>query len=299
MKFLLLLFSLVVSIEAQAQFSVQEADGDSRFRLFGNTFSPSFYSLTSIETDKFNDEGGRLSMYNYLTLKTWAGNGFRPLIRIPFQYNSAGTDRFDGAKQMKQDVFLQDIILGVMKSDLVYLPWDIGVWWEGRAYLPTSKNSANSGLITRLRNNFILSKVLSKYFEVEYDQKFSYFFQSRSANEITFRDEFDFEQTATSLTKKMEYDQRLNFWYKITARTGLGWEIGTKDQYYNKSAANNNKYKPAIREVRMGPSIRVPLNDSVNFILVYEDNVELANSQQLGKFYADNTQFLLHSFISF
>jgi hypothetical protein len=49
----------------------------------------------------------------------------------------------------------------------------------------------------------------------------------------------------------------------------------------------------------MGPSVRFPLTDSVNFILVYEDNVELANSQQLGKFYADNTQFLLHSFITF
>lgn len=298
MKFLIATLSLIVSLQAHAQLSVQEADGDTRFKLFGNTITTSAYSLASIETDKFNDEGGRLSTYNYLTLKTWAGDGFRPLVRIPFQYNTAGTDRFDGGKQMKGDIFLQDIILGVMKQDLMYLPWDLGLWWEGRVYLPTSQNSSRTGLITRLRNNFIVNKVISKRFEVEYDQKFSYYFQSRSANEITFRDEFDFEQTATSLTKKIEYDQRMNFWYKLYPQTAIGWEIGTKDQYYNKSQAEN-KYKPAVREVRMGPSARFPLNDSVNFILVYEDVTDLEHSQALGKFLASNTQFILHSFISF
>lgn len=298
MKFLITSLSLFVSLQAHAQLSVQEADGDTRFKLFGNTITTSAYSLASIETDKFNDDGGRLSTYNYLTFKTWAGDGFRPSIRIPFQYNTAGTDRFDGGKQNKQDIFLQDIILGVMKPDLLYLPWDLGLWWEGRVYLPTSQNSNRIGLITRLRNHFILNKVLSRHFDLEYDQKFNYYFQSRTANQIVFRDEFDFEQTAISSTKKIEYDQRLNFWYKFYPQTAIGWEIGTKDQYYNKSAAEN-KYKAPVREVRMGPTARLPLNDSVNFILIYEDVTDLEHTQQLGKFLASNTQFVLHSFISF
>src|SRR3954466_9994490 len=108
MKMLVTLLLLLMSFQAQAQFSVQEADGNTRFHFMGREFSPNAYSLASVETDKFNDSGGRLSTYNYLTLRTWAGDGFRPLIRIPFQYNTAGTDRFDGSKENKQDVFLQD-----------------------------------------------------------------------------------------------------------------------------------------------------------------------------------------------
>ncbi len=299
MKIWLALTAAIFSLQARAQFSVQEADGNNRIRILGREFSPNFFSLAATETDKFNDEGGRISTYNYLTLRTWASNSYRPLIRIPFQYNTAGTDRFDGDKQNKQDIFLQDIILGLMKSDLLFLPWDIGLYWEGRVYLPTSQNSSRSGLITRLRNNFIFSKALTNKFELEYDNKFSYFFQSRTANAITFRDEFDFEQTGVvSLTKKMEIEHRLSLWGKITPKVGLGWQVGAKDQFYNKSKAEA-RAKPGNREVKMGPQIRFPLNDSVNFIFSYEDVTTRENSQALGKFMAENTQFVLNSFVRF
>lgn len=299
MKKLFFLFAAFFAMStAHAQFSVQETDGSSRFRLLGKTWNPNFFSLASAETDKM-ENGGRLSTYNYLTLATYVGDSYRLGFRLPFQYNTAGTDRFNREKVNDQELFLQDIIVSLQKYDLMYLPWDLGVYWEGRAYLPTSKNSKQSGLITRLRNNFIVSKVLNRHFELEYDNKFSYYFQSRSTYRNTFEDEDGYEVNAVSSTKQMSLDHRLSLWGKITPQAGLGWQVGGEDDYWNKSDAEN-KSKPGERMIKTGPAARFPLGDNMNFILTYEDKVNRDdNMKEFGKFRAENTQFTLLSFVRF
>lgn len=294
--FFSLLF-LILPIFAHAQFSVQDTDGVSRFRFLSKTWNPSFFSLASSETDKMND-GGRISTYNYLSFATYTGESYRMAVRLPFQYNTAGTDRFNGEKTNQQELFLQDIILSMQKYDLLFLPWDLGLYWEGRVYLPTSRNSKDSGLITRLRNDFILSRVFSRYFEMEYVQKFSYYIQSRTTYKSSFEDEDGYQVDAVSSTKRMNLDHWLQAWGKITPEFGIGWKIGGEDDYWNKSDVEN-KAKPGKRVWKTGPSVRFPLNDRVNFILSYEDLVDREESKDLGKFYAKNTQFTLLSFVRF
>lgn len=296
----LLLLSAFVSSMASAQLSMQETDsGSNRLRVFGSTWSSNMFSLASAETDKFNDDGGRISTYNYVSFATWLKNDYRFALRVPFQYNTAGTDRFNGAKQNKQEIFLQDLIVGLQKYDLALLPWDLGLYWEGRFYLPTSKNSQEGGLITRYRNEFILSKVFSRRWEINYDQKFSYYVQSRTAAPNNFIDENGFEVNATKATKRSELDHWFVGWYKFTPQTALGWMVGAEESTYNRSAAEN-KDKPVERKWKTGPQLRFPLTDRTNFILVYADKVDSAeNRGEFGKFLAKNTEITLLSFIGF
>jgi hypothetical protein len=294
----LLILPLLLSSLAFAQFSVQDQDGVSRFRLLGKSWTPSFYSLTSLETDK-TQEGGRLSTYNYLSLKTFLRGDYRFALRIPFQYNSAGTDRFDGDKVMESEVFLQDIILEVQNYNLLMLPLDVGLYWAGRVYLPTGKYSQRSGQIARLRNDFIFDKVFNRYFEAEYTNKFNYYIQSRSAYQNSFVDEDGYDVEAASLTKKAELEHYVTVWGKFNADTGLGWELGATDTYWNRSGALNRS-KPGLHQYQMGPNLRFALSEYMNFILQYHDVVDQeANRGEFGRFLAKNTEWILHSFIRF
>lgn len=298
-KWILLL--IFVSVPAMAQVSVQETDSQNRIRVFSRDVNFNFFNVASVEADKSGDEGGRLSTYSYLTGATWVNANYRAALRLPFQYNSAGTDRFNGDKVNDQEMFLQDVILGLQNFNLAYLPYDFEVYWEGRAYLPTSKNSKRAGLITRLRNNFILSRVFSRYFEMEYDQKFSYFVQSRSTYANTFTDEEGYERTAISTTKRMEIEHNLRAWGKITPQIALGWMAGEEESYWNKSDAENRS-KPGERVWKTGPQLAFPVTSNANFIFAYEDRVNRDDKEaekNLGKFYARNTQFTLLSFIRF
>lgn len=289
---------LFLCVTAQAQFSVQESDSSNKLSIFGRDVNFNFFNLTSAETDKMSDEGGRIATYNQVTASTYVSYNYRLSLRVPFQFNTGGTDRFNGEKVNEQEAFLQDIIIGMQNYELLMLPADFSLYWEGRMYLPTSPNSKKSGLITRLRNEFILSRVFSRHFEMEFSNKFSYFFQSRSTYKNTYRDEFDFEQTSASATKKMEVENRLSAWGKITPETGIGWQVGTEETYQNESDAEN-KHNPGRRNLKTGPSIRFPLTKNANFIFNYEDVVPREKAEQLGKFYADNTQFTLLSFVKF
>jgi len=299
MKNLIVLLVLWSAPAAFAQVSVQESDSSNQLKIFNRRVNFNFFNIASVETDKARDEGGRLSTYSYLTGATWVNANYRMALRVPFQYNSAGTDRFGGEKVNKPDMFLQDIILGLQNYNLAYLPWDLGVYWEGRFYLPTSKNSKKSGLITRYRNQFIVNRVFSRYFTMEYDQKFSYFFQSRSAYSNTFQNEEGYDVSVVSTTKNMEIEHVLRAWGRVTPTTAVGWQLGHEESYWNKSDAENRS-KPGERIISTGPAVAFPITTNANFILSFQDVVNRdKNANELGKFYSKNTQLALLSFIRF
>lgn len=297
MKSFLLLIFAAFSWTSSAQFSEADTEGRSELRVLGKTWSSTFFSLASYETDKA-DQGGRLSTYNYFSFHTFLSGKSRFSLRLPFTYGTAGTDRFNGDKSNPQELEMQDVILEVRNPEFSYLPWDLGLYWAGRLYVPNSKSSKNMGQIARLRNEFILSKAFSSKFAVELDQKFSYFFQSRTTYPISFEDEYGFTVNATAQTKRMEVEHRLNLWGKITPRTGVGASLFLEDMYWNKSTAER-KAKPGERNIAIGPQVRFPLNDSVSFIFSYSDKVNRdQNLKELGQFKDKNTEFVLNSFVT-
>ena len=291
----------VLCSTAQAQFSVIEKDGDNSLRLLGSIWRPSFFSLASVEADKVANEGGRLSTYNFLTLATQTEN-FRLAVRFPFLYNTAdpaGTDRFSKGRQNAQEVVMQDFIIGLQNGNFWLLPWDIGTFWEGRVYLPTSKFSRDTGQIARLRNDLIFSKLLSRQFGIEYNQKFSWYFQSRTAYPLRFEDENGFYRDGVGLTKRSELDHWLAAWFSFGPELSLAWVAGAEDTFWNRSPANSRS-KPTQHILKTGPQVRFPMGRATNFIVSFEDKID-ADSQKAewGRFLAKNTTLSLLSFFRF
>ena len=285
---------------ASAQFSEGDGEGVSTIKTFSRTWTPTFYSLASVETDKFNDSGGRLSTYNYLSLHTFLSGGMRFSLRLPFTYGTAGTDRYNGEKNNPNELQMQDIILEVRNPEFAYLPWDLGLFWAFRGYTPNSKPSKRSGQVARFRNHFVVSKVFSRWFETDIEQRYYYSWQSRATYKNSFTDEYGFAVTdVASQTKQHEIEHWLALWGKVTPKVGFGLSAIFEDTFYNKSTTEN-KAKPPQRLLTVGPQARFPLNNKATFILVYGDKVNREeNMDELGKFLAKNTEFVLHSFISF
>lgn len=296
---LLVLTGFVLSsASAFAQLSVQESDTN-RLTIMGRTVNFNYFNLANLETDKFNDEAGRLATYNMITASSWVSFNYRFALRVPFQYNTGGTDRFNGNKVNEEEMFLQDIILGVQNYNLLYLPYDFELYWEGRMYLPTSPNSKKTGLITRLRNDFILGKTFNKYFEAEYVNKFSYYFQSKTAYANNFTDEDGFEVNVISQTKKQELEHWAAMWLRLTPETAVAWRLGEEEQVWNAANAEGRPDR-SLKTRFTGPQIRFPLTKNANFIFAYTDKVTHGvNDNELGEFQADNTEFTLLSFVRF
>ncbi len=307
--YLILLFAVG---QASAQFSEVEADSTTladvsdedtpgKYKLLGRTFDLTLFSLSSVETDKGNEEGGRFSTFNYITFSSYVGFDYKFVFRIPFTYATAGTDRFNGSKNNKAEWAIQDLVLGLRNPELFYMPWDMAAYWEGRLYLPTSKHSQDSGLIARLSNKFIFSKVFSRYFEMDLTESQDYYHQSRTRYPATFTDEYGFEvKDVPSATRRFSFDHALTGWLKWDAKTGAGWRFTLSDDFYNKSDVPENRYREPSRRISMGPQVRFELSNYANFILGYEDSVDrLDNSKEFGKFLAKNTEFSLLSFIRF
>lgn len=298
MRMWLLLVSFLVSFQASAQFSIVESDSGNRLRLLGRDFNMNFFSFAGLETDKMQNEGGRLTTYNYLTFATYLDD-LRFSVRVPFQYNTAGSDRFNGKKVNAQETYLQDLILGLQKSDPLFLPWDLESYWEGRIYLPTSEQSQRTGMMARLRNTFNLAKVLTRNFELEYMNQASYYIQSRTAYLNRFEDQDGYLFEVISPTKQFDLDHKVTLWGKVSSATGLGLQFGQEISWWNASAQNQRDSRRQ-RELNLGPALKFPLSRNANFILSYADTVDQdANAQELGKFLAKNTQISLLSFLRF
>lgn len=316
MKNSLVVLLLLFNVCAYAQFSEQEVDSSSRmenddtkevagrYTVWGRTFDLTLFSLASMETDQANDAGGRLKTFNYITFSSFVGLDYKFLLRIPFSYATAGTDRFNGSKANKDEWALQDIVLGLRNPELFYMPWDMSVFWEGRLYLPTSENSKDSGLITRLQNKMIFSKVFNKYFEVDLTETQDYYHQSRTRYPNNFTDEYGFDRESASATKRWSFEHALTAWVKYDYETGAGWRFVLEDEFYNKTNLPENsmegRYREPRRTMAMGPQVRFELNDHANFIFGYADKVDrIENSAEFGKFLAKNTEFTLLSFLRF
>lgn len=299
MKFVIGLMLLTASV-AQAEFAEQERMGTSSFHFLSRSWFPSAYSLATREPDRM-DSGGRISTYNYLTFSTYLSGDYKFKLRVPFSYGTAGTDRFNGSKMNGQEFLLQDTIFEINNDQFLFMPWDIGVYFAGRVYLPVSKQSSQSGQILRYRNQMAFSKAFTQNWSFVYDQRISYYWQSRKAYRNSFEDENGFAVTDTvSLTKSWDLLHWLTLWRRVGREGGAGWAVKFEDRYWNSSAENKNKDKPAEHLMLTGPQAKIPFSDAIDFILAYEDSVNMEeNANELGQFLAKNAQVTLHTFLSF
>lgn len=295
MRYCVALFVVLWGGISLANISVQEKISAGR-----SPWSFSYFGLYSTEVEAQDQGGGRLSTYNYFTASYRLEGDRKVAMRIPFTYNSAGYDEFNGDKNNEQEWLLQDFIFSIVDYNLILLPFDIGVYWEGRVYAPTSKFSRQIKTIARFRNDMILSKYFSSQLVAEYSSKLNYYYQSQSAYENSFVDENGFDVNVTSRTKKLYHDHWVSLWYRLRPGLSFGWLSGWEDTYYNKSDVNSGSNKPGKHEYKMGPQVAFELNSSANFIFQISDHaIQGENRNELGQFKSANTEATLLAFVRF
>ena len=296
LKIQTIILSLILfSGSVKANVSVQE-----KISTGYSPWSTSYFGLFNSELKSQEEGGARLSSYNYFSLSYKTSGDRKFSFRVPFTFNSAGFDEFNGNKNNEQEMLLQDLILSFTDYNLILLPWDIGVYWEGRIYLPTSQQSKDTKLITRLRNDFIFSKYLNSHWVMEYASKLNYFYQSQSAYENSFVDENGFDVNLTSRTKNLSHEHWFSLWFRTVPEFSLGILAGWEDTYYNKSKNNLGKDKDNQHEYKLGPQLAFELSSNANFIFQISDNVNNKfNRSELGAFKSENVEMTLLAFVRF
>ena len=158
-----------------------------------------------------------MSSYNYLSANYRLFGGRKIAIRTPFTYSTAGYDSFSGERRQDQEIQMQDPFVSYVVYNLALLPWDIGVFWEGRIYAPLSHWSQETGLRGRFRSDLIFSKLLSRQWELEYIAKLNYYAQSQSLSGRVDVDKTTGEERVyLSNTKRFFLDHWFSVWYKVS-----------------------------------------------------------------------------------
>lgn len=275
-------------------------------------WSLSAFSLIIAEADQ-TQAGGSLFSYNYIGPNYRLNNNERLAFKLPFLMNTAGHDRFNGQCVQDQDAELADPFVNYSNYDLVLLPGDIDVYWDGRVYLPLSKASRKQKMIGRLRSNFIFSRRITQALEVEWRNEFNYYHQSQTtyvASGINDQCEVG-DNAGPSNTRRFAMDNWINIWYRLDRKWSLGLvtifteEVRNTSGTIETSRQRNGRMKEI--SVSMGPSVKWIANDNVSFIGTVSDRIQYSgfhplsqdNLADLGKFKKENVEVTLSSFIRF
>lgn len=297
-SFFIFLIALFFHPLAQANISANETtmNGDSPW-FFGG------FSLAVADAQAYEDGGQGFFAYNYATINYAVAPGQHFSFRIPFTYRTAGYDNF-GERNLNQELLIDDLIVDFTKSATL-LPLDTEVFSRLRYEAPTGKYSRLQKSIGSIRVDLIFSKHLARRFQMEYWPILKWNIHTQTVYENPDID------NNLSHTKRYEIDQRLNLWYVPNAKLAVGAFVGTEDTWLNESPANNTSRQRdgrlAEHTIKVGPSVRYNLNDSVRFLFSISNNVPLwgfteervASTNDIGKFKTEHTDFALLTFLSF
>lgn len=272
-------------------------DSDARFWFSG-------FSLASSELKAQQDGGGQVSAYNYLSINYANNDRSHWSLRLPFIYNTAGFNDFNGDQNQKQGLNLADVLIDYsMHSTL--LPWEIeAAFFRFRLETPTSKYSIAQKKIAGIRFDTILTKYVVKNWFVQYWPIFTWNAQTQTVYENP-------DSGFLSHTKLYELDHRLTLWHQTTPWLNLGFFVGGEDTWFNRSKTNTTarvrENRFAEHLLKIGPSIRYELNKHFVFIFNLQNAVQLwgykadqtGQMSDLGKFKPSQTEFVLLTFINF
>lgn len=293
--------------ESKAQVSAMESalDADAVGYEGYSPWNFSAFSLSSVGIDQIQDGGSSVGIYNYLSANYRLGGGKRISFRLPFMINTAGYERFNStdSNPKSSEFQLQDQIISYVDNNLVLLPGDIEVFWEFRTYLPTGQSSRDQKTIVSFRNDFIISKSFSRYWDLEYFPKFQYYFQSNT----TFID----QTGKLNNTKLADLNHWVTLWYKYSPSLSLGWQFGGENEWYNSSEVDPNGKKQRYgnlgrHSIKSGPSVRFAVSPAASFIVTLQNKVSYAgygdntgSFSDFGKFNADQTEIAMMAFLGF
>lgn len=299
-RFLLVLVFIVSAFSVSAwgqSFSVQEK--------VTNAYSPfwvSGFTRADYEMRMWDVGGGQVSTYSFINLNYRTGPGKKVTLRIPFIISSAGWSQYEDKDPAyhKADAFMEDPILSIVDNNLILLPGDIQVYWEGRFYIPVGQQSLLENRIARLRNDFIFSKNLTQKLEVNWVNNVNYYVQSKTTyyTDVPLNEETGERLNVLTNTRQWRIDNRFDLWYKFSYDFGVGMQFYARNDVFYQSPAQN-RFKATETEYAVGPQVRFGMGDIGNMIISVSHRVPKDQFGNLLKLDRDNIAVAALAFYMF
>lgn len=275
-------------------------------------WSVSAFTLVTQESDQSN-EGGLVNSYSFIGPNYRLNNRERVALRVAFNANSNGYDRFNGQCVQSQDMALANPFVEYNNYQLGLLPGIADVFWSGRVYLPLSQSSRRKKTIARYRSNTIFTRHLTQKIFGEFRNEVNYFQQSSSTYFGTHTEDdcSIADNTGPSNTRQYRMGNWLSFWYRFNPRLSFGVQYILGNEGFNRT----NTYQTSRQRfgrmdeiwMALGPVLRYQVSNNASFILSFRDVVEYSGYREerqddlveLGEFRSRNTELAFLGFYRF
>lgn len=204
-----------------------------------NDWSLTFFSIASVSNMKPGKEeksNRSVDSYDYLSVNYKIDSVQKASMRLPWYFNTAGNNEY--GDEVTSDFALADIHFVYSNYDLGYIG-DVDLSGKVKAYLPTSKQSQNQGLITKIRFEGYADYQITRSLSVAYVAKPDIYWQSRTASlndTIPMYDDGSFYVTDPRQTnKQFGLEHYLQFQYDINSMFSVTSKTGFNESWYHTS----------------------------------------------------------------
>lgn len=296
-QILFVLSTLLLSFSAQAQDREQSmvmSLGDySNGKMSTSYFS--IYSVGNMKPGKDEPAGGRnIGGYNYFSLNYKLDQDRKVSLRLPFTYQTAGYNEYGDYETQRGD--LQDIFVSMSFYDLGYIG-AIDISGAVKLYAPTSANSQNSGMISRLRGEFFFDWNFSRFSSLTYVLKPGMFFQGNTAyiNDMAGVDDQGFYYSdPRSTTKQFELENYLELVADVNQYLALKPRLGFDEEWKYGSVANDIPATHVTKAVAgFGIEVRPMRRLNMTFGVQNETILNSYKGKDIAFWQPENTSFIV------
>ncbi len=204
----------------------------------------SFFSLAGGRAVDTNRGGTSVGVYNYIGVSKKIDANDQIGFRYVFYYDSAGY-KFNPSKLREDYVGHQtetgDPYFSYSRYSIAkFSDWNLS--GSGRIYLPLSRFSQATKLVTQLRSELFFDRPLFKFSNFNISNKTDYYVQTQKAyldGDAARRDDGTFPSSAVKGTKQWNTENYIEIDANLSKKISLKPRLGFEDSWYYGSAAEN------------------------------------------------------------
>ncbi len=248
----------------------------------------SFFSLMGGRAVDAGNGGSSVGAYNYLGLSRKIDSNDQIGFRYVFYYDSAGY-KFNPSK-LKEEYVGHQIDMGdpyfsySRYSIAKFADWNFS--GSGRIYLPLSRFSQSTKLVTQLRSELFFDKPLMKFSNFNFSNKTDYFVQTQKAfldGDVPRFDDGTVPSRAVKGTKQWNTENYIEIDANLSKKISLKPRLGIEDSWYYGSVAEDIAPRhDTDLKTQMGIDYRAM--KSLSFSLAMENRTALLNRKDAVAF---------------
>ncbi len=248
----------------------------------------SFFSLAGGRAVDINRGGTSVGAYNYIGVSKKIDSNDQVGFRYVFYYDSAGykfnpskfKEDYVGHQTETGDPYFTYSRYSIAKFD------DLNLSGSGRIYLPLSRFSQATKLVTQLRTEFFFDQPLYKFSNFNFSNKTDYFVQTQKDyldGDVARSDDGTYPSTAVKGTKQWNTENYIEIDANLSKKFSFKPRLGFEDSWYFGSAAENIEPRHDTDfKTQMGFDYRAA--KSLSFTLALENRTALLNRKDAVAF---------------